>query len=303
MATDDGKFINLNISGDYYLLIEATDYGTMTLRAEDYRRTWEKHQHPRYLETVNEYYRYKITGNVDVLSYRSYENVSLARGDRFLLNLSDVAEDSRLVQQPSAPNNVPTPPSVTPPASQHPSGGGGGGGGGRARGGGILRTPLGATPITATNDSNVSVTEDAPATITTPEIFGEHLRRINLQIGSYEIIDTARGTRITMDVAPVIVDGRALLPVRFMAYALGAAVEWNANTREVTLTLDGQVLTFGIGEISPELAALGMDVPPQIINGRTKVPLRFISEFFGATVNWDEATRSIEVLTQGDVLA
>jgi hypothetical protein len=98
---------------------------------------------------------------------------------------------------------------------------------------------------------------------------------------------------ITMDVAPVIVDGRTLLPVRFMAYALGATVDWNDATREVTLvTADGASLTFAIGAFAP-----GMDVPAQIIDGRTMVPLRFISEFFGATVEWDAATRTVEILT------
>jgi hypothetical protein len=87
------------------------------------------------------------------------------------------------------------------------------------------------------------------------------------------------------------------MPVRFMAYALGADVGWNEATREVSLTLNGQTLTFPVdGTITPALAALGMDVPPMIIDGRTMVPLRFISEFFGAIVTWDDATRTIEII-------
>ncbi|MCL1877594.1 MAG: copper amine oxidase N-terminal domain-containing protein [Defluviitaleaceae bacterium] len=35
---------------------------------------------------------------------------------------------------------------------------------------------------------------------------------------------------------------------------------------------------------------------PKIVNDRTFVPLRFISEFFGATVNWDERARSVEII-------
>jgi hypothetical protein len=125
----------------------------------------------------------------------------------------------------------------------------------------------------------------------------ENLNRLVIQIGSNVIIDLAGNADTqVMDVAPVIQDGRTLLPVRFMANALGADIGWNDATREVTLTLDGVSLTFQLGEITPELAALGMDVPPQIIDNRTYVPLRFISEFFGALVFWNEDTQSIEII-------
>jgi hypothetical protein len=99
-----------------------------------------------------------------------------------------------------------------------------------------------------------------------------------------------------MDVLPVIQDGRTLIPVRFIAEALGATVGWNGDTNEVTIMLGGRNLTFAIGEISPELYALGMDVPAQIMDDRTMVPIRFISEFFGALVEWDEDTRGIEIV-------
>lgn len=117
-------------------------------------------------------------------------------------------------------------------------------------------------------------------------------RRILWGLDSFEIIDQASGTAIfTMDVQPIIQEGRTLIPVRFMAYALGASVGWNEDTNGVTLSIEGRSITFAIGEMAP-----GMDVPAQIINERTFVPLRFISEFFGAEVNWDEATRTIEIV-------
>jgi len=122
--------------------------------------------------------------------------------------------------------------------------------------------------------------------------YAESLRRLELQTNSFAIRDLAgNAPTINMDVQPVIQDNRTLLPVRFMAYALGATVGWNDATSEVTLTLGDKSITFAIGQAAP-----GMDVPAQIINERTMVPLRFISEFFGAVVNWDDTTRTIEVL-------
>ena len=118
------------------------------------------------------------------------------------------------------------------------------------------------------------------------------LRRVSIQLDSHAIVDLANNTTAQpMDVLPVIVNDRTMLPVRFVAYALDAGVDWNPATAEVTLTLEGDVLTFAIGQM-----AQGMDVPAQIIQGRAMVPLRFISEFFGAQVNWYESTRTVQII-------
>jgi len=86
-------------------------------------------------------------------------------------------------------------------------------------------------------------------------------------------------------------EDRTLIPVRFIAEMLGADVDWYEPTREVTISIDGQSLTFAIGEIAP-----GMDIPAQIIDDRTFVPLRFVAEHFGATVSFDSTTRGIEIV-------
>jgi hypothetical protein len=128
-----------------------------------------------------------------------------------------------------------------------------------------------------------------------------NLVRLSLNLSSPIITDLAGNAPTqTMDVLPIIQNGRTLVPVRFVAQALGTNVDWTPGTNyaplAVHLALNGQTLSFGIGEITPELSALGMEIPAQIIDDRTMVPLRFISEFFGALVNWDSETRSIEIL-------
>jgi uncharacterized repeat protein (TIGR02543 family) len=131
------------------------------------------------------------------------------------------------------------------------------------------------------------------------EVFGEftityvgNLNRLAVQLNSYVISDLADNAAVqVMDMTPVIVDDRILLPIRFVSYALGAEVGWNDETRQVTLTLGGRSLTFGIGEMLP-----GMDVPAVLMNDRTMVPLRFISEFFGAIVEWDYETQTAQII-------
>lgn len=129
----------------------------------------------------------------------------------------------------------------------------------------------------------------------------ENLVRLLIQMDSYQIVDLAgNAPAVHMDVLPVIMDGRTLLPVSFLAQALGANVTHTNATPywplTVHLNLGGQNLDIPVGAMSHELEALGMDVPAQIIQDRTMVPLRFIGGFFGANVTWDNDTRSIEVL-------
>jgi len=112
-----------------------------------------------------------------------------------------------------------------------------------------------------------------------------------LFLHSYEIFNAVDNSVIQiMDVLPVLQNDRTLVPVRFIAYVLGAEVGWCPYSYEVTLTLDNRSLTFTIGELAP-----GMDVLAQLIGERTFVPLRFIIEFFGAEVDWCPDEQRIDI--------
>ncbi|MCL1883206.1 MAG: cellulase family glycosylhydrolase [Defluviitaleaceae bacterium] len=130
-------------------------------------------------------------------------------------------------------------------------------------------------------------------TVLTPPVTGTpDGLRLRIQMDSYNIVNIAdNSVAETMDVLPMIVDGRTLIPVRFIANALGADVLWDEDEQRVTLESEDNSLSFVIGE-----AAQGMDVPAQIIDGRTMVPIRFVGEFFGALFTWDEATATIEFI-------
>jgi hypothetical protein len=66
--------------------------------------------------------------------------------------------------------------------------------------------------------------------------------------------------------------------------------DWNGTTRTATIILNGRTLNVVIGEL-----AQGMDVAATIINGRTMVPLRFISEALGAEVTWCPINRTVDI--------
>lgn len=103
-----------------------------------------------------------------------------------------------------------------------------------------------------------------------------------------------------LDQAPLIQEGRTLVPLRFIGEALGASVEWDGESNTVTCTTPETQILLTID--NPIAYVNGnpveIDVPPTIVNGRTLVPMRFISESMGFQVDWLSETRQI-VITSG----
>ena len=105
------------------------------------------------------------------------------------------------------------------------------------------------------------------------------------------------GNPVTFDVNPIVINNRTLVPLRKIFETLGAEVQWDAATQTITATNGLNNIKIGIGNSVAEKngQAIELDIPPQIINNRTLVPLRFVSESFGANVNWDDSTKTINI--------
>lgn len=66
-----------------------------------------------------------------------------------------------------------------------------------------------------------------------PKIEVEDMKKIILKIGSkVAIVD---GKEVEMDVAPLILENRTFVPVRFVSEVLGCTINWNEKDREVTI--------------------------------------------------------------------
>jgi predicted secreted protein len=93
--------------------------------------------------------------------------------------------------------------------------------------------------------------------------------------------------------------------MRAICEALGAAVEWNGVTRTVMVTKARRTvhLTIGVKTAYQDAFPITLDVPPRIVNWRTLVPLRFISQALGAGVSWDGDTRTVTVTSASDSFA
>lgn len=105
------------------------------------------------------------------------------------------------------------------------------------------------------------------------------------------------GKFMEFDVPPTIEDGRVLLPLRLVFETLGASIEWIDSTKTVKGQLGGTTLSLQVGSKTAIVNGdeVSLDVPGKIVSGRTLVPLRFVSESFGADVIWDPDTKTVYV--------
>lgn len=101
--------------------------------------------------------------------------------------------------------------------------------------------------------------------------------------------------KLIFDRPPIMVNNRVLVPVRSVIEALGGQAEWNAENQEVTLKRTVQEIHLQIGSktATSKTRSYQLDQEPILFQGRTMVPVRFISETLGATVNWDEQHNAV----------
>ena len=98
------------------------------------------------------------------------------------------------------------------------------------------------------------------------------------------------GEELQMDVAPVIENGRTLVPMRGVLEAMGATVSWDKNSKTATAYLGEDSASVTINSLVAYTNGypIDLDVPAKIINGRTMVPLRFMAEAIGYNVNYSD---------------
>jgi lysozyme len=146
-----------------------------------------------------------------------------------------------------------------------------------------------ANPLALTMDDNKSVL----ATFEKSVDPNQHI--ITLSVGS--LVAHLDGQLVTLDTPPVIVSGRTLVPLRPIIEGLGGAITWIPETRSVEVEFNGTTLLLQIGNRTAVVngEAIVLDVPAAIMNGRTMLPVRFVSEHLGADVQWEELTKTVTI--------
>ncbi|MGB9667261.1 MAG: stalk domain-containing protein, partial [Candidatus Cryosericum sp.] len=118
---------------------------------------------------------------------------------------------------------------------------------------------------------------------------------IHLQVGNKT--GMVNDTKKTLQVAPVIKSGNTMVPLRFIGEAFGATVTWDPVFQIIDISLRGSSIRLQVGTNYASVAGKKVILQgvPVIISGTTMVPIRFISEAFGAQVDWTAATQGIDI--------
>ena len=128
---------------------------------------------------------------------------------------------------------------------------------------------------------------------------------IRLTIG--DPVMTVDGAKVNIDdegTVPVIVNERTLVPIRAIIEAAGGTVGWDGATRTVTLSYAGSDIELKIDSNAAQLNGMTdeLDVAPEIINERTMLPIRYISESFGFHVDWDGDAETVTLTVHPAIL-
>ncbi len=158
--------------------------------------------------------------------------------------------------------------------------------------------------ITAICENGQQTSADLSVTVST-----QNTTNISLWIGKNTAL--INGVQTTLAVPPTIVEGKTLVPVRFISEAFGAKVSWDQKeqkielvfgqledgsyTKKVTLWIGKKTAQADYGSKLPAYREYTLDVAPKIISGTTMVPIRFLSDVLGAKTIWDDKEKRIDI--------
>jgi hypothetical protein len=133
--------------------------------------------------------------------------------------------------------------------------------------------------------------------------FADGITSVQFMIGQSSYFLNASPVGVNMDVAPYVdkSSGCTLVPVRYLADALGAQTGWDAGKQTVAVSTSVYTVSLVIG--STFLKVNGqtqtMDHAPVIKNGRTYLPARWVANVLGYQVDWNAQYQIVLIWPNG----
>ncbi|MCS7459070.1 copper amine oxidase N-terminal domain-containing protein [Paenibacillus doosanensis] len=108
--------------------------------------------------------------------------------------------------------------------------------------------------------------------------------------------------KVQWEQQPYIEQGNTMVPMRSLFEKLGFTVEWDPGTQTATAVKGDLTLSLTVSKATAAVnqTQYNLEVAPQIKDGSTFIPLRFVSEASGSVVSWDEAARTVHIDTPAD---
>ena len=140
----------------------------------------------------------------------------------------------------------------------------------------------------------ISEGEEIPFTVNKrkPIIYeGKELREVTLVLNGIRFVPNDN------QMPAVILDDRTLVPVREVFEKLGGVVEWDNYSKKASISFGDKTIELTIDSLTAKVNGkdVSLDVPAKIINSKTMVPVRFVSEQGGLNVEWNDATRTVSI--------
>lgn len=127
-----------------------------------------------------------------------------------------------------------------------------------------------------------------------------------------EIKVQVEGKNVVFDTMPVMENDRVLVPIRSIFEMIGGKVTWDENSNKAIIENDTMTIELPVGQQTALIykkydftglpQEVKLEVPAKIINDRTYVPIRFVSESLGMEVNWDNSTSTINIVKPSDLI-
>lgn len=158
----------------------------------------------------------------------------------------------------------------------------------------VTSVPNAAAQATATPapEDSINETEKTPIPIVTSGTIP--YPRVD-KTENEPITVTINGKAVEFDVAPVLENGRVLVPLRKIFEELGATVTWEDETKTATAIKgdDSIVIAADNETMDKNGRKILLDVAAKIVDGRLLVPIRAVSEGLGCNVVWDEINNQV----------
>ena len=106
-----------------------------------------------------------------------------------------------------------------------------------------------------------------------------------------------KGHIVSFDTAPYTKNDTTLVGFRAILEKLGATVSWNENTKTVTAVKNDTEIKLTIGSDTAYVngEAVSLLAAPELSGDSTLIPVRFIAEQLGMSVDWNESTKLITI--------
>ncbi|MBP3284251.1 MAG: family 10 glycosylhydrolase [Clostridia bacterium] len=110
-----------------------------------------------------------------------------------------------------------------------------------------------------------------------------------------DIVIYVNGKKLLSDQKPLLIAGRTMVPLRAIFEALQANVDWEQASQTVTARRGSDLLSLKVGEKEMQVngTTKKLDVSARLVNGRTLIPLRAVSEALNSVVEWYGAYQTI----------